>query len=178
MVWAAGLVGSDFRQPSQLARVDKLMTARLAVPNYLVISTQMKAYCDYYGIFPPGSLDRLRGLMLLSPHWKVVYDSPDVWGLGYTGAACSDRPHGVEVRIAAHRGGATAVGADQPVAGATEKSWRVSLLDSAWTRSTSVSMVGPIDLPGRSDLVQALRAHGGNRASIAGRVASSERLSR
>jgi hypothetical protein len=78
MVWAAGVVGTDFRKASELDKVDKLMDDRITVPNYLVISTQMKIYCDYYGIFPAGALDRLRVLMLQSPHWKLVYDSSDV----------------------------------------------------------------------------------------------------
>lgn len=78
MVWAAGVLESSFDDPSQLGKVDKLMVGRSGVPNYLIISTQMKRYCDYYGIFPPGALDRLRALMLSSPHWRLVHDSPDV----------------------------------------------------------------------------------------------------
>lgn len=78
MVWAAGLVGSSFTDPAELEKVDRLMIGRPGVANYLVISTQMKVYCDYYGIFAPGAMDRLRDLMLASPDWVVVHDSPDV----------------------------------------------------------------------------------------------------
>jgi hypothetical protein len=78
MVWAAGLLGSSFADPSELEKVDRLMIGRSGVPNYLVISRQMKEYCDYYGIFPTGAMDRLRDLALNSPDWVVVHDSADV----------------------------------------------------------------------------------------------------
>lgn len=78
MVWAAGLLGSSFADPSELEKVDRLMIGRSGVPNYLVISRQMKEYCDYYGIFPAGAMDRLRDLALDSPDWVVVHDSTDV----------------------------------------------------------------------------------------------------
>lgn len=91
MVPAAGLMGSSFDDPRDLGKVDNLMISRAGIPNYIVISAQMKRYCDYYGIFPVGALDRLRALMMDSPRWRVVYDSPDATVFLFQGPGA---PHG------------------------------------------------------------------------------------
>ncbi|MCU1677092.1 MAG: hypothetical protein JWM93_1850 [Frankiales bacterium] len=78
MVWAAGVVGSTFDNAADVDKVTALMRGRGNVPNYLVISRQMIEYCDYYGIFPRGSLDRLSQRLLDNPQWELVHRSQDV----------------------------------------------------------------------------------------------------
>lgn len=50
-----------------------------SLPTYVVVSAQMVTYSDYYGLYPPGALHRLPGLLTKSPRWTLVLHDGDLW---------------------------------------------------------------------------------------------------
>ncbi len=45
-------------------------------PEYLVVTSSMAHYADYFGYLPPGTLDRLNTALTASPRWTVWWASP------------------------------------------------------------------------------------------------------
>ncbi|MFT4110313.1 hypothetical protein [Propionicimonas sp.] len=62
-----GWLGSDFTDD----RVERMTTdlRYRRQPTWVVMTSQMKIYNDYYGLFPPGALDRFESQLLANPHW-------------------------------------------------------------------------------------------------------------
>jgi GT2 family glycosyltransferase len=67
-----------FTSQSDVAKMEAAIGTQ-TLPTYIVVSQQMVTYSDYYGLYPPGALERLPGLLLKSPHWTLVLHDDDLW---------------------------------------------------------------------------------------------------
>lgn len=47
-------------------------------PAYLLITSSMKHFANYYGYLPPGALDQVGALLTSSPQWNLWYSNQDV----------------------------------------------------------------------------------------------------
>lgn len=70
-----GWLGSDFRDPQRVTDMtDDLLYS--GQPTFVVITSQMKAYSDYYGLFPPGAVDRFEQQLVADGRWIVRRSTP------------------------------------------------------------------------------------------------------
>ncbi len=71
-----GWLGTDFKD----GRVDEMTEAMLGDnhPTYAVITAQMKVYNAYYGLFPPGAIERFENQLLANPHWHTLVHTPSL----------------------------------------------------------------------------------------------------
>ena len=71
-----GWLGTDFKD----GRVNEMTDAMLGDnhPTYAVITAQMKVYNAYYGLFPPGAIERFENQLLANPHWHTLVHTPSL----------------------------------------------------------------------------------------------------
>ncbi|TXK17098.1 hypothetical protein [Homoserinibacter sp. GY 40078] len=70
-----GWLGYDFRSDEKVTKMtDDLVAADQ--PAVVFITDQMKIYSDYYGMFPPGSIDRYEEQLRENPHWRLAEETP------------------------------------------------------------------------------------------------------
>lgn len=70
-----GWLGHDFMTTD---KVDGMTTDLLYAqqPAMVVITEQMKWYAEYYGMFPPGAIERYEQQLIDNPHWTVITQTP------------------------------------------------------------------------------------------------------
>ncbi len=71
------LVAGD-GSPADLSAIDGYFSELDGAPAYLLITTAMKHYADYFGFLPPGFLDRVDAMLGSSPDWKLWYSNADI----------------------------------------------------------------------------------------------------
>ncbi|MFV2109707.1 MULTISPECIES: hypothetical protein [unclassified Micromonospora] len=83
------VVGAQLRGAAldgeHLPAVEEFLRSFSGDPAYLVISDGMRRQSDYFGYFPPGSLDRLQRLLDGRDGWSVFQRSADVTVYRYAG---------------------------------------------------------------------------------------------
>lgn len=86
MIFATDLIPTDFSAQKSYDKLMELVTAR-AAPTYIVLSKPMKAYGNYFGVFPGNAMDNLRAHLASDPRWKTVASGKDVWVYLYAHSA-------------------------------------------------------------------------------------------
>ncbi|MGD9526214.1 MAG: hypothetical protein AB7L91_18375 [Dehalococcoidia bacterium] len=71
-------LGMTFTEAGDFDRVTDYVRSLGGPDQYLVVSGQMAASAEYFGLLPPGALDRLREQLRSSPSWRVVVDAPSI----------------------------------------------------------------------------------------------------
>ncbi|MFY1695409.1 MULTISPECIES: hypothetical protein [unclassified Solwaraspora] len=83
------VVGAQLRGAAldgeHLPTIEEFLRSFDGAPAYLVVSDGMRRQADYFGYFPPGSLDRLEQLLDGRDGWSVFQRSADVTVYRYTG---------------------------------------------------------------------------------------------
>ncbi|WFE27112.1 hypothetical protein O7623_28330 [Solwaraspora sp. WMMD791] len=83
------VVGAQLRGAAldgeHLPTIEEFLRSFDGEPAYLVVSDGMRRQSDYFGYFPPGSLDRLEQLLDGRDGWSVFQRSDDVTVYRYTG---------------------------------------------------------------------------------------------
>ncbi|MCZ2803716.1 hypothetical protein O2W18_01195 [Modestobacter sp. VKM Ac-2983] len=79
----AGL-GGRMLDEANLAVVEEFMATQGDRP-YLVLSTSMMEYAQYYGLLPDGSLQALEQELATAPGWTTVHETADAVIFQYTG---------------------------------------------------------------------------------------------
>lgn len=69
--------GQDFRSTATTSALTSDLQAA-KTPAFLLVTTQMQRYSDYYGLYPAGALDRLTAQLEANPNWLTVIDTPSV----------------------------------------------------------------------------------------------------
>jgi hypothetical protein len=62
----------------RLSDVERYVRDLNTPTSYLVVSTAMSSYTDYFGSLPKGSMDSLRSALDASPDWRVFYQTPQL----------------------------------------------------------------------------------------------------
>ena len=73
----SGWLGQGFETTDATDR----LTADLSAtdrPVYVLVTTQMADYSDYYGLYPAGAIDRFTAQLTANPGWTTVVDTPTV----------------------------------------------------------------------------------------------------
>jgi len=73
----SGWLGQGFETTDATDR----LTADLSAtdrPVYVLVTTQMADYSDYYGLYPAGAIDRFTAQLAANPGWTTVVDTPTV----------------------------------------------------------------------------------------------------
>lgn len=78
MIFATGLIPTDFGSAESYRTLMSLVDAR-AEPTYIVLSTPMKAYGNYFGVFPGNAMDNLQKHLRSDSRWTPVVEQSDVW---------------------------------------------------------------------------------------------------
>jgi hypothetical protein len=68
-----------------LDAIEEYFSGLGGAPAFLLITTAMKHYGDYFGYLPPGFLDRVEVMLSASPLWRVWYGNADVKVYQYIG---------------------------------------------------------------------------------------------
>ncbi len=71
-----GWIGTDFKDDRVAEMTDAMLGENHVV--YAVITSQMKVYNNYYGLFPQGAIDRFENQLLANPHWRVLTHTPSL----------------------------------------------------------------------------------------------------
>ncbi len=69
-------MGTDFKDDRVAEMTDAMLGENHVV--YAVITSQMKVYNNYYGLFPQGAIDRFENQLLANPHWRVLTHTPSL----------------------------------------------------------------------------------------------------
>ncbi|PJJ58325.1 hypothetical protein CLV56_2576 [Mumia flava] len=82
----------DFTSVVDAVLLERSIRSSAALPTYLIFSDAMDAYADYYGLYPPGTLDRMRDLLVTRSGWDVVLAEDGVLVLRYLPGGLTDTP--------------------------------------------------------------------------------------
>ncbi len=62
---------------SSLPEVEEIVARYGATHSYVVVSRSGRAYVDYFGLLPDGSLDALERTLSTAPGWTTFYRNAD-----------------------------------------------------------------------------------------------------